>query len=93
LSPVGGKPSVGDELILNVRELVQIPFKLLAKLQLYSTRDGLRHQAYKKPLFLGLIPAFLTHPELMLSIVVTLAGLRLSGLFGQIYIAIHCMEY
>lgn len=92
LSPIGGKSSVEDELVLNIRELAQLPFKLLAKLQLYSTREGLRQQAYKT-LFLGLISAFLKHPKLMLSIVVTLAGLRLSGLFGQIDIAIHCMKH
>lgn len=65
---------VGDELILSIRELVQLPFKSLAKLQLYSAREGLRQQAHKT-LFLSLIPAFLTHPKLMLSTVVTLAGL------------------
>lgn len=92
LSAIGGKSTVGDKLILNTRELVQLPFKLLAELQLYSTGEGLRQQAYKT-LFLGLIPAFLTCPKLMLSIVVTLAGLRLSGLFGQIYIAFHCKKH
>jgi len=91
-SPIGGKSSVGDELTLNVRELVQLPFKSLAKPQLFLTREGLRQQAYKA-LIPDVIPAFLIHPWLMLSIVVTLAGLRVSRLFGQIYIAIHCKKY
>lgn len=91
-SPIGGKSSVGDELILNRRELVQLPLKSLAQLQLYSTRGGLRQQAHKT-FIPDLIPAFLTHPKLTLSIVVTLAGLSLSGLFGQIYIAIHCNKH